>query len=307
MIEEKPKDIAQSIRDKLYNYSKSKSIAFDYILRIYTMFQFLHRLSLSTYNRSFILKGGIVIFAQNFPLFRMTKDIDALSLHHKTEAELRKVISEICNIPVEDGLVFHSSKLKFVSKNLDSLLSIIRIKFEASLATANIPIVLDIGVGDEIFPEPCFLESPFINEVFYKTTFYVYPLESIISEKFQILCHFGRSHSRLKDILDIWLIMRNFCLLGGNLKTAIEKTFSKRNTAISTNLSIFESEYYDSLELHTKWEVLVHNLRAEFEIPAFTLIILSIKEFIMPILDSIVTQKSFNKKWNPKEMKWIPK
>lgn len=296
MSNEELKDPSTSIKDRLKNYAISENIEFNYALRMFAMSQFLHRLSISAYNERFVIKGGMAIYAQNFPLLRTTKDIDFLSLKYKTKDELEKVIKGICKIQTEDGLIFDTSNIKFEEKDSDSENPNFRIKFQATLSSAIIPMVIDIGIGDEIFPDAELKEMPPILKELPRTSVYIYPLESIVSEKLQIMARFGLFDFRFRDFLDIWVIINNTPINGDNLCTAIEKTFSRRTTPLTLHLPIFEREYYEDGYRHTQWKTLINRLRANIEIPEFNTIVTSLQQFVEPIIKAIISQKSFPKK-----------
>ena len=53
------KNMAASVRQRLYNIAKNEEINFDLILLLFMQERLLYRLSISQYNSKFILKGGL--------------------------------------------------------------------------------------------------------------------------------------------------------------------------------------------------------------------------------------------------------
>ena len=78
----------------------------------------------------------------------------------------------------------------------------IRIKLNAYLESARIPVQVDIGFGDAITPEPLTIEFPAMLE-FEAPTLSVYPRETVVAEKFQAMVMLGISNSRMKDFLSL--------------------------------------------------------------------------------------------------------
>ena len=62
----------------------------------------------------------------------------------------------------------------------------IRIKLNAYIESARIPVQVDIGFGDAITPEPLTIEFPTMLE-FEAPTLSVYPRETVVVEKFQAM------------------------------------------------------------------------------------------------------------------------
>ena len=59
-----------------------------------------------------------------------------------------------------------------------------------------------------------------------------YNIETIIAEKFQTIISRSILNSRMKDYYDLYYLLDNKEFSNENLKEAIKKTFSKRNTEI---------------------------------------------------------------------------
>lgn len=79
----------------------------DELLQLYALEGLLDRLARSGHAERFVLKGGVLLAA--FGQRRPTRDIDlhADALSNETQA-IRRVICEIADIGVNDGLVFHT-------------------------------------------------------------------------------------------------------------------------------------------------------------------------------------------------------
>jgi len=61
------KNIEASVKGRLYNLAKKEKLNFDFVLLLFMQERLLYRLSISKYNRKFILKGGLLILsATNF-------------------------------------------------------------------------------------------------------------------------------------------------------------------------------------------------------------------------------------------------
>lgn len=96
---------ANGLKAKVRNLSKGDSKVAQAMIRIYFMERFLERVSLSKYKDQFVLKGGMLVSSFIGINLRSTRDIDttvkALPL---SKGELDKIITEICEIPLEDNI-----------------------------------------------------------------------------------------------------------------------------------------------------------------------------------------------------------
>ena len=98
---------SKQLKAKVRNLSLGDNDKAKTLIRNYMMERFLERVSLSKYRRNFILKGGMLVAAMVGIDMRATMDIDttvkALPLN---EQDAEKIIKEVCEIPVEDGVTF---------------------------------------------------------------------------------------------------------------------------------------------------------------------------------------------------------
>lgn len=58
------KNIDVSVKARLKNIARNQGKTFNLILQLYMQERLLYRLSISRYNKNFILKGGLLLFSQ---------------------------------------------------------------------------------------------------------------------------------------------------------------------------------------------------------------------------------------------------
>jgi len=73
------KDVAASIRQRLYNNAKETGRPFQEVLQYFAMERFLYRLAQSSHADKFVLKGDFILMFWRAPRSRPTKDIDFLA------------------------------------------------------------------------------------------------------------------------------------------------------------------------------------------------------------------------------------
>jgi len=112
------------------------------------------------------------------------------------------------------------------------------------LERARIPMQIDFGFGDVIYPSAQKIKYPALLD-FPAPELKGYTLESIVSEKFEAMVKLGDLNSRMKDFFDIWLMTRQFDFKGEELTQAIRRTFEHRKTGLPVKPPFFAAEIYD--------------------------------------------------------------
>lgn len=121
------------------------------LIRKYMMERFLERVSKSKYNGSFILKGGMLVSAFVGIESRATMDIDTtIKGIPVTITEMKRMITEISDIYLEDNVKFRIKKLSEIMDEMEY--TGIRFSMEAIMDGAVIPLKIDISTGDVITP-----------------------------------------------------------------------------------------------------------------------------------------------------------
>ncbi len=230
MTNQRPHNIAASVRQRLMNKAREQKEAFDLVLIRFALERLLYRLSQSNHGHRFVLKGAMLFQIWSGQGHRPTRDLDLLGTGAPSPAEFEQLFRDVCDQPVEDdGLVFLADTVQAAVMKEDEQYEGLRLKFEARLASARIPIQIDIGFGDAITPAANEILYPAILD-FPAPTLMAYPLETVVAEKFQAMVMLGIANSRMKDFYDIWSLARTFEFSGPSLSSAIRATFERRQT-----------------------------------------------------------------------------
>ncbi len=73
MIRRQPRNLAASVRDRLFNLARERREDFQAILTRYAVERLLYRLSISKYRDQFLLKGAMLFFVWSGQLYRPTE------------------------------------------------------------------------------------------------------------------------------------------------------------------------------------------------------------------------------------------
>lgn len=154
-IEKPKKNLSESIRQQLKNLATERNRPFDEILRYYAMERFLYRLSISPYAEKFFLKGGLMLKVWDSMDHRATMDIDLLAKTSNQVENLHRIITEISAITCkEDAITFDTEKLIIRKTQTGGDYNGVSSSFSTKLFTTKMPILIDIGFNDIIFPNP---------------------------------------------------------------------------------------------------------------------------------------------------------
>jgi hypothetical protein len=234
-----------SIRARIQNAAKETNRSFAEVLQYYGMERFLYRFSRSEYVDRFILKGALLFNVWRIPERRTTLDIDFLARYVNHVKDIEAVMKDVCEVSVDpDGLRFDAKTVRGIKIKEDADYEGVRVKFTGFLERSRIPMQIDVGFGDIVYPGIKTIDYPVILDLA-GPHLKGYPVESVISEKFEAMMKLGLLNSRMKDFYDIWLIMRKFDLDRTKLAEALKRTFRHRKTELPRNRPLFVEEIYD--------------------------------------------------------------
>ena len=292
------KNIEASVRALLQNKARETNRPFAEVLQYYGMERFLYRFSRSEYADKFILKGALMFTVWQVPQRRTTLDIDFSSTYDNQIATIEKVIRDVSKVSVTpDGLVFDSQTIKGQKIKEDADYEGVRVKFRGFLERARIPMQIDVGFGDIIYPNPKTINYPVILD-FPKPHLKGYPAESVVSEKFEAMLKLGLLNSRMKDFYDIWLMMRQFDFNGLKLIEALKRTFRHRKTSLPQHKPLFAEEIYDEKsDRQMLWKAFLRKGDIKHAPEKLSTTAREIENFLIDPLDAVNKSRVMNEEW----------
>jgi hypothetical protein len=154
-------NLQASVRQRLLNIAQRDGADFQLVLTRFGLERFLHRLGRSPHKEAFLLKGAFLFHAWREDVGRPTRDLDLLGHGSPDIARLEAVIADIAGTDVEDdGLDFRTDGIRGEAIREAALYDGIRIRLDATLGRARIPLQIDVGFGDAASPEAVELEYP---------------------------------------------------------------------------------------------------------------------------------------------------
>ena len=294
---------AQSVKDKLKATAKKQGKVVQDVFTMYVLERALYRLSLSEYRDNFTLKGGILLYGMFDGFDRITTDIDLLGNRIGNDSENIKVVfKDILKIECDDAIRFDLDSLE--ARNITEFKEYhgVNISLDAYMDRTKIPVNIDIGFGDVIYPKRHKMNYPTLldDEPPY---LYAYSKESIIAEKFEAIVSIGSVNSRFKDFYDICILSEQFDFNGNDLKQAIVETFAHRNTSFD-RIDAFSEEFCQNSERNARWQGFLKTKHIG-KVMSLSQTVEKIRSFISPVIEAIREDRDFNHDWSHIDETWM--
>jgi predicted nucleotidyltransferase component of viral defense system len=244
---------AMSLKGKINNYAKNKRISAQVVLQNYMFEKFLERLSLSEYRDKFVIKGGMLIAAIVGLDTRSTMDLDAtLKNLPLTEPQLIEAITNICNIKLDDEVIFKFISISPIRK--DDRYGGFCIRIDAGYDTIVTPLSIDVSTGDVITPTAVQYEFTGIFNSEKHITLWGYNIETVLAEKTETVLSRGELTTRPRDYYDIYILGSTQKYDIKLFKEALAATAEHRgSTANITDIKEIVEALEESAELKELW------------------------------------------------------
>ena len=147
-----------AVKDRLKLLAQKENRTMQNNLVLYALERTIYRISISKYKEYFTLKGGIFLYA----LF----DIDLLANNISNEANnIKEIFKNIFEIECDDALRFDTDTLNV--KNITEFKEYhgLNVSIIAFLDKTRIPVSIDIGFGDIIYPNRVTMDFPVLLDM----------------------------------------------------------------------------------------------------------------------------------------------
>ena len=294
---------ARSVKDRLKQQAAARGKNMQEVLTAYGLERTVYRLSVSEYKERFTLKGGIFLYALfDGEFVRMTRDIDLLAKDISNNTEyMRGVFEKIFSIKCNDALIFDLDTLSVKDITEFKEYHGVKVSVMAYLDRTRVPVSIDVGFGDVIYPDRVKTEFPVLLDMEVPEV-YAYSIYSLISEKFEAIVSLGNANSRYKDFYDICILAGRYELDGRELEEAIRETFEHRGTEFD-DIIAFEEDFEKS-EIHNRrWQAFLKKKKALINTD-FAEMLHLLKILLSPIVDSIRSGYEYSSVWDCKTKSW---
>ncbi len=288
-----------SVKARLKNFAIKSGCTFQEALTYYGLERTIYRISISEYADNFVLKGGIFLYAlfgRNYE--RATTDVDLLAQRISNGSkEMKSVFQKIFSRDVDDALVFDVDSITVEDITEFKEYHGLHVSFVGYLDRTKIPISIDIGFGDVIYPEAVKMDFPVILDM-ESPRVNAYSLETSIAEKLEAIIHNGYFNSRYKDFYDIYVLSKKYVFSYAELRNAVIQTFENRKTPMTMDSAAFSDEFLNDPVHQTRWKSFLKKKKALIQV-SMSDAMDWIKAFVRPLFEG--TEKT---RWNPEKGNW---
>ena len=294
---------AESVKARLKNLAVKEGGTMQDKLITYALERSIYRLSVSEYANRFTLKGGIFLYALFDKQFaRSTMDIDLLAQRIPNNAEeMKNVFQKIFAIRCDDALRYDLESLNVHNITEFKEYHGVNVSINVYLEKTRIPVSIDIGFGDEVYPDRVQMEFPVLLDMD-EPKIFAYSIYSVVAEKFEAFTSLGFINGRYKDFYDIYILAKRFDLSGSELQEAVRKTFARRGTGFD-DIVAFDDEFTEDIIRQNRWKSFVKKKKAIEDI-SFKDAIALVKAVLAPIVEAMQADSKFSMTWICEDKQW---
>lgn len=245
---------AMSLKAKIRNLAKDKSLPAQVILQNYMFERLLVRLAASEYQDKFVLKGGMLVAAIVGLDNRATMDLDTtLKNLPLTPEAIRAAMEQICAILIEDGVSFELGAIAPIRE--DDIYGGYRLSINARYDTILTPLTIDISTGDVITPDPVKFAFTEIFDQNKSFELWAYNIETVLAEKIETILRRGVFNTRPRDFYDTYILLTTQRYDKAVFQDALRATAEHRGTTSQIeDVDGILKDINESAELKAMWE-----------------------------------------------------
>lgn len=282
-----PKNIAASVKARLHNVAGQRGEDFNLLLLRYGIERLLFRLSQSPYTDRFLLKGAMLFVVWDEKTHRPTRDLDLLGFGPAEKEDLLQVFRVVVTTPVvDDGLLFDPESVRAEEIREDNAYGGVRVRLMGKLGTAEVPVQIDVGVGDAVTPAPEAASFPALLD-FPAPHVRIYPVYTVVAEKFEAMVKLGTANTRMKDFHDVWYLAQRFEFDRAIFRQAIEATFSRRQTNLPQAPEPFTDAFANDPAKQVQWSAFLRRNGLTGITNQFSEVVAVLRQFIEPVLRTL--------------------
>ncbi len=291
-------NVGASVRARLQNYSRERKVEFQRVLSDFAIERWLYRLGASRHAERFVLKGAMLFRLWSEDRRRATWDLDLLGRDASDVTGVMAVVEEVCALSSNDGIAFDVASIRGERIRAAEGFAGVRVRLEARLAGARIPMQIDVGFGNAVTPAPRRETYPTVLD-HEAPTVLAYPREAVVAEKLEAMISLGVTNSRMKDFYDMYVLSASFAFDGPVLADAIRATFERRSNHVPGDQPfVLTDEFLGAPERQMMWKAFLRRGRLTGPQNAADLS-KALREFLVPVIKAVARGEDFEAFWSP--------
>ncbi len=296
-------NLSASVLARLLNLARQRGDDYNLLLNRFALERLLCRVAASHHSDRFLLKGALLFSLWYDQPHRPTRDADLLGFGPDDAQTLIATFRDIAAIDMDDGIAFDPQSVRADSIRDDNRYGGLRVRLNGRIDNVRCALQVDVGFGDAVTPEPPTVVFPVLLDDLTAPTLKVYPVYTVISEKYHAMTILGLANSRMKDFFDIGTIARRTDLDGATLARAIGATFARRGTALPTHPPVaLTSEFGRDDAKQRQWQAFLRKGRIDAGKLAETVDLLH--TLLWPASQVAVSTSDANATWQARRLRW---
>lgn len=238
-------------KSEIKKSAKLKGVDVPSMQQRFILEEFAKKIGSSPYGDRLILKGGFIVSTLLGMDTRTTRDLDVTCRTTIYDiSEMENIVNKVLKTPSDSFFEYELADIKQAQKDDENAGFIVSINARKDNISLNLKI--DVSNNTLIYPDAIRTTLPsMFNEEDIKLL--SYPLENIIAEKYETTLDRGEFNSRMRDLYDIYFLMKDSSQLVDKnlLADTIIKVSEERGTI--DNLYEFE-EILEELQNSTAFQ-----------------------------------------------------
>lgn len=232
------RNLAASVRARLLNIAKAQGVDFNQVLVRFALERILYRLSTSEHADHFLLKGALLFTLWYDMPHRATRDADLLGFGSSDLESVAETFRDIASVAADDGIQFDPASVTVEEIRKDAGYAGARVLISGELAKARCKTQIDIGFGDAVTPGPVDATYPVLLGDLPAPRLRTYPVYTVVAEKLHAIALLGMTNTRMKDYLDLSVLLDREILDTDLLARALRATFERRGMTVPAGLPV---------------------------------------------------------------------
>lgn len=248
------RNIAASVRDRLFNLTQKRGGNFQKVLVLYALERLLYRLGKSQYADRFLLKGALLFSVWYTTPHRVTRDADFLGFGESDKDTITQIFREIASLPCDDGVLFKHAEIQVEPIRKLADYGGLTVLIPAVINGARCMTKVDIGFGDVVTPPAERITYPVFLSDMPAPQIRAYSVYTVIAEKLHAIVEHGMTNSRMKDYYDLAFLLDRETFDADTLKKAVHSTFKRRGRQLNGTPVGLTDEFATDISRVIVWE-----------------------------------------------------
>lgn len=296
----KGRNIAASVAARLLDRARRTGDDYQMLLTAYAFERFLYRLGISELRDRFVLKGAMLLRLWSDNPYRATRDLDLLRRGDGSFEAVRMDLETISAVEaLPDGIDFDAGVMRIEAIRAEDEYAGSRATFLARCGSARLPLQVDIGLGDSVWPRPRTCTYPSLLDL-PSPEVLAYPREAVVAEKLEAMVVHGDRNSRIKDFFDLHYLARSFAFDRSTLFKAVRSTFTKRATPVPVDTPLgLTPAYWGNSSRPAQVQAFARRARLEVPPDPGRKLMGLLSAFLLPVLDDLKRGVAGEGTWMP--------